>query len=117
MTREAETAQAERQFLELTARFLADAAVSQGTGFGSTPGLRVGGKIFAMLAKGELVVKLPKARVDQLVASGAGARFDPGHGRLMKEWLAVPAQHGPDWAQLASEALAFVETRPGDSLG
>jgi len=117
MTPEAETAHAEEQFLELTARFLADAAVSQGTGFGSTPGLRVGGKIFAMLAKGELVVKLPKARVDQLVESGGGTRFDPGHGRLMKEWVAVRAQPGSDWGQLAADALAFVDHRPEDRLG
>jgi len=97
-------------FHELAARLLADQTVSQGTGFGSTPGLRVGGKIFAMLSRqGELVVKLPKQRVDELVASGAGARFDPRHdGRLMKEWVTVPGRLSGDWAQLATEALQFV---------
>lgn len=34
--------------------------------FGSS-GLKVESKVFAMLVKGELVVKLPKHRVDQLV--------------------------------------------------
>lgn len=116
MTREAETVDPEQRFLDLTVRFLAYPAVSQGTGFGSTPGLRVGGKIFAMLAKSELVVKLPKARVDQLVDSGAGARFDPGHGRLMKEWVTIPLGPDADWAQLAAEALAFVDRRSGDRL-
>jgi hypothetical protein len=33
-------------------------------------------------------VKLPRERVDELVEAGAGHRFDPGHGRLMKEWVA-----------------------------
>jgi TfoX/Sxy family transcriptional regulator of competence genes len=56
--------------------------------FGS-PVLKVGGKVFAMLVKGRLVVKLPKERVERLVASGTGKPFDPGHGRPSKEWVAV----------------------------
>jgi len=62
-----------------------------------------------MLSGGELVVKLPKQRVDELVASGAGARVDPRHdGRLMKQWVTIPMRHRRDWDQLASEALQFV---------
>jgi TfoX/Sxy family transcriptional regulator of competence genes len=75
------------------------------------PGLRVKGKVFAMLAKGELVVKLPKERVDELVASGAGTQFDPGRGRLMKEWASVPEDSAEDWERLAREALQFVGSR------
>src|SRR5262245_41139101 len=57
--------------------------------FGSS-GLKVNNKVFAMVSsRGEFVVKLPRQRVDALVASAEGTRFDPGHGRLMKEWLAV----------------------------
>jgi TfoX/Sxy family transcriptional regulator of competence genes len=85
--------------------------VSEGTGFGSTPGLRVGGKIFAMLARGQLVAKLPKDRVDELVESGVGSRFDAGKGRPMKEWVSVPIRHQRRWTQLAEEALAFVIRR------
>jgi hypothetical protein len=40
---------------------------------------------FARIAKA--LSKYP--RVDVLVSSGKGKYFDPGHGRLMKEWLAV----------------------------
>jgi hypothetical protein len=98
----------EQLFAELAPRFLADPAVTEGTGFGSSPGLRVGTKIFAMLARGELVVKLPRQRVDQLVMAGVGERFDPGHGRRMREWVAISARYGRDWEQLASEALEFV---------
>src|SRR5260221_12598477 len=47
-------------------------------------------KIFAMLVKGKLVVKLPKPRVDALDAPGVGERFDPrDDGGLIKEWLSV----------------------------
>ena len=56
--------------------------------FGSTS-LKTAGKIFAMLVKDRLVVKLDRRRVDALVTAGEGERFDPGHGRVMKEWLAV----------------------------
>jgi hypothetical protein len=65
------------------------------------------GGIFAMLVKGRFVTKLPKSRVDELVTAGRGERFDPGHGRLMKEWIAIGSGRA-DWVALAEEALAFV---------
>jgi hypothetical protein len=72
-------------------------------GFGSGA-LKVNGKIFAMMSsKGHFVVKLSERRVDALIAAGSGTRFDPGHGRLMKEWLVVTADH-KFWAPLAREA-------------
>ena len=98
----------DERFERIAARHLAEPSVERGTGFGSSPGLKVGGKIFAMLVKEELVVKLPRTRVDELVASDTGARFDPGHGRLMKEWASVPADGGEDWNALAAEAMKFV---------
>lgn len=76
--------------------------------FGRTA-LEVGGKLFAMPVRGRLVVKLPRSRVDALVASGDGERFDPRHdGRVMKEWLMLSATSSLDWLPLAREALAFV---------
>jgi len=78
--------------------------------FGSTS-LKTNGKIFAMLVKNRLVVKLDRRRVDALVASGDGERFDPGHGRLMKEWLAVESTSADVWLALATEAEAFVAGR------
>jgi hypothetical protein len=99
------------RFALIAVRHLTDPAVTEGTGFGSQPGLRINGKIFAMLVNGELVVKLPRARVDELVERGQASRFDPGHGRLMKEWASVPMAEGVDWEALADEARAFVEGR------
>jgi hypothetical protein len=67
------TDRAKELFERIGARLLADPRVSEGTGFGSTPGPRVGGRVFAMLSQeGALVVKFPKDRVDDLVASGTG---------------------------------------------
>ncbi|GAA5080765.1 hypothetical protein HNP84_006046 [Thermocatellispora tengchongensis] len=76
-------------------------------GFGSSA-LKVGGRIFAMLVRGGLVVKLPSRRVEELVAAGAGERFDPGHGRPMREWLAVAPSAAEDWLALVHEAREFV---------
>jgi TfoX/Sxy family transcriptional regulator of competence genes len=84
-----------------------DPAVGTGRMFGSS-GLKVGGKIFAMLVKGKLVVKLPKHRVEELIADGSGSAFDPGHGRVMKEWVAVDPSDAAQWLRLAEEARAFV---------
>ena len=97
-------------FEEIVTRFISEPTVSRGTGFGSMPGLRVGGKIFAMLVNEELVVKLPKPRVDELVDSSSGSRFNPGHGRPMKEWASAPPAGGPDWLRLAEEAFSFVSS-------
>lgn len=75
--------------------------------FGS-PALKVAGKIFAMLVRGELVVKLPKARVDELVKSGAGRPFGTGAGRVLREWVSIPLDSAADWHALAAEAHGFV---------
>ena len=80
--------------------------------FGSS-GLKINDKIFAMISsKGEFVVKLPQQRVDVLITSGKGKRFDPGHGRLMKEWLTLETTSGEVWLRLAKEAMEFVASRP-----
>ena len=70
------------------------------------------GKFFAMLYKGELVVKLPKGRVEQLVESHDAKHFVPGHGRVMKEWVAIePAKNAEnEWVNLAKEANDFVSS-------
>jgi hypothetical protein len=78
--------------------------------FGSAA-LKVNAKIFAMLVRGKLVVKLPRQRVEALIASGGGERFDPGTGRLMKEWLSLEPASDQDWLTLAREAMEFVASR------
>jgi TfoX/Sxy family transcriptional regulator of competence genes len=81
--------------------------VSRRRMFSSENAFAVNGKIFAMLTRGMFVVKLPKERVDDLVEAGKGKRFDPGHGRLMKEWISVEAGALP-WVALAKEAHSYV---------
>ena len=98
------------QFERLVAGFGSDPSVtlpSAGGKFGASA-LKVDGRIFAMLSGGELVVKLPRERVDELVAAGTGKPFDAGRGRVMKEWVAIAPDRSRRWAALAREARAFV---------
>jgi hypothetical protein len=101
---------ADPTFLTVVRAFANDRHVTRETrqGFGSGA-LKVNGKIFAMISsRGEFVVKLPKPRVDDLVRDGVGKRFEPGRGRVMKEWLATSGAR-ERWAELAQEAYRFVK--------
>ncbi len=60
-----------------------------------------------------LVVKLPRGRVDSLIANGSGMPFDAGKGRPMKEWLTVATDDAETWLILAREALEFVGAPSG----
>jgi hypothetical protein len=111
------SASPEARYGQLTQTFLKRPGVTcgEGSGFGSGA-LKIGGKIFAMLSsRTEFVVKLPRQRVDELISTGDGDRYDPGHGRLMKEWLAVRPSSTRDWESLAEEALEFVRSRSGSA--
>ena len=79
---------------------------SGGGGFGRSA-LRFHGKMFAMLVRGHLVVKLPATRVDALVDDGEGVRFDANKGTPMKEWFSLDPESGRSWLPLAREALEF----------
>jgi len=78
-----------------------------GSGFGRGA-LRYRRKIFAMLVRGHLVLKLPGPRVDALIAAGEGIRFDANNGTPMKEWLSLDGASALPWRPLAVEALEFV---------
>lgn len=85
--------------------------VSPGTGFGHSVGLRIQGKIYAIRKDDELILRLPRGRVEALIASGTGRAWGPGTGRVMREWVAVPETRHADWAPLTVEARAFVGSR------
>jgi hypothetical protein len=66
-------------------------------------------------SKGLFVAKLSRERVDELVRTRQGSYFDPGHGRLMKQWVALNGPT-PSWASLAREAYQFARQSPSHHL-
>jgi TfoX/Sxy family transcriptional regulator of competence genes len=80
-----------------------------GSGFGSNA-IKINKSIFAMLVNDRLVVKLPGARVTELISSGYGVPFDAGKGRPMKEWVGLTVDEDA-CRKLVAEAMAFVGKR------
>jgi hypothetical protein len=70
--------------------------------------LRVGREFLALVDYKDsgLVVKLPRARVDELIASGVGKPFAPA-GRVFREWVSVPTPNARRWEALLREGVAF----------
>src|SRR3989442_13393678 len=75
--------------------FSSDSEVtSGGKGFGSS-GLKVNGKLVALVSsRGELVVKLPKQRVHELVTAGARQELRGRRGRAVEEGAGCPHRPG-----------------------
>lgn len=93
-----------------TEPYLAHPGVARSTMMGF-PCMRVEGTFFASFDRktGNLLVKLPAARVEQLIEAGRGEPFAPA-GRTFREWVAIPANDDQSWAPLLDEALSFAES-------
>ena len=59
-------------------------------------------------ATGDVVVKLPKQRGQELIDSGVGRSFAPA-GKVFREWVSVPDIDEPTWATLLEESIEFVD--------
>ena len=85
----------EGRFAAVVGAFAGNRRVTSGRMMASL-GLKVDGKIFAMLVRGDLVVKLPRERVTALVEAGVGRPFDPRRdGRLLKDWVVLTGDRPP----------------------
>jgi hypothetical protein len=110
---------AEDEFSALIRALAGTGGVTLGPGkqrFGAGA-LQVDGRIFAMVTRGRIVMKLPEVRVAELIAAGRGLSFDAGKGRPMKEWVQLEPMNDDDLLALAHEARAFVANRQGDHRG
>lgn len=103
------TSEMDPVFADVVEAFRRDKNISIARMFGSE-GLKINGKVFVMLVKGDLVAKLPRERVTTLISTGAGEHFDPGHGRAMKEWVALKPKEHKNWLKLAKEAHNYVSS-------
>jgi hypothetical protein len=94
-------------FWEVSAAVLARSGVATGTMMGF-PCLRASGAFFASCdhRSGDLIVKLPQHRVEQLIAAGAGKPFAPAD-KTFREWVLIGDRDPARWAELIDEARAF----------
>ena len=97
----------DERFWDLAAPLLAHDDTEEGT-IMNRRCLRVRGDFCAMVAtSGQLVVKLPRQRVHELIAAGVGEPFAPA-GKVFKEWIAVVGTDEEQWSELMVESAAFV---------
>jgi len=75
------------------------------------PCLRLEGRFFASVdpKSGDLVVKLARDRVLELIENGIGREFAP-NGRVFREWVAIPGALDAPWVDLVVEAREFCAT-------
>jgi TfoX/Sxy family transcriptional regulator of competence genes len=106
--READVVTVQAMFDDVAEKLIAENPSIEHARMMNAFGLKTNGKFFAMVVKDELVVKLPRERVDELVAGGKGRRFDPGHGRLMKEWATLRPANRRVCSGYVEEARSFV---------
>jgi hypothetical protein len=94
-------------FWDIAEPLLAEPGTTVGT-LMQFPCLRAGGKFFATCdhRSGDLIVKLPRQRVAQLIAAGCAEPFAPA-GRTFKEWASVPDRDERTWRGLLVEALSY----------
>ena len=70
--------------------------------------LRARDKIYAALTRSHrLLLKLPPARVAELLAAKRAERFESG-GRMMNGWITLTPNDADEWIALSDEARAFV---------
>lgn len=94
-------------FLQLAALFAERPEVQQGHMFGSRC-LKINGKVFATRQPAHLVFKLPPDAHARALALSGAVRWNPSGRRILREWVAVPAQHTAQFADLAEAAAHFV---------
>jgi hypothetical protein len=98
----------EELFWDLVEPMYTNPAVQRSTMMG-LPCVRLDGRFFASLDRRThaLLVKLPTARVGELIANGVGEPFAPA-GRVFREWVAIPQPDRERWQRLLTEARDHV---------
>lgn len=103
------------QFWDVAEPYLASGAAVEGTMMGHQCLRSAGSGGFVATVErstGNLVVKLPKERVAELIDAGVGEAFAPA-GKVFKEWVALPDFDEERWSELLEESMSFVDGGAG----
>jgi hypothetical protein len=95
-------------YTEVKAHFANDPDVEVLSGRGAQ-GIKLGGKLFVMFLKGDLLVKLPEQRVKEVIDIGDGMPYDPCTGKVMKKRVLIPASNKDTWIKYIMEAKKHSE--------
>ena len=101
----------EERFWELAEPHMASGRLLEGTMMGHQclRTARTNGFVATIeRATGNVVMKLSRARVAEMVADGTGLSFAPA-GRVFREWVAVPDIDEDTWSTLLEESIDFVD--------
>jgi hypothetical protein len=91
---------------ELVAEATARHPLHESQMFGMPCLKRENGKVVAGYWKdGGLTVKLTDAAQREAALAAGAEPFDPGMGRVMKEWVLVPASQSDSWERLVEQAI------------
>ena len=91
---------------ELVAETTTRYSLHESTMFGMPCLKRESGKVVAGHWKdGGLTVKLTDEAQREAALTAGAEPFDPGMGRVMKEWVLVPASHSDDWLRPVEQAV------------
>jgi hypothetical protein len=98
-------------FWDIAEPLLGDPTTTIGT-LMKFPCLRVDGSFFATCdhRTGDLIVKLPRERVVELIDGGRARPFAPA-GRTFKEWASVAERDEDTWVSLITEARTYAAGR------
>jgi hypothetical protein len=101
----------EDDFWEIAEPLLSRPGVTRSTMMGY-PCLRLNGDFFASWDPHhrQLVIKLDRPAVTEMIETGQAEPFAPG-GRRFREWAALPAEHRPRWAAAIDYAFGHALRR------
>jgi len=71
--------------------------------------IKVGNKACIALYNEDIVFKIPREEVEELLALEGSVLWDPsGKGRAMKEWIQIPNAHSNQYIKLAKTSAEYI---------